>query len=142
MGKKVGGKNIRGSKYKYEFDSNGNIIMNGEKRWIFVKYLGDDKAIYSEEADPSYILFNKQSSKRTTIYSMIYIAGENYEVYFIDGMQSQNWKANYSSQVIKFYDKYLYDKENANWLYYPHMMDTDLDINKKGELWGYLNIAQ
>ena len=62
---KLSGRRIQNGNTKYEFDKDSNIYVNQETeiRWTFVKYLGNDKALYSENIDPSNMLFNEPSDR-------------------------------------------------------------------------------
>lgn len=139
---KVAGKNIQNSKVKYKFDTSANIIVNDDLRYYFVKYLGDNKAIYYEEADPSDKLFDEVSEQRTKFYSLLYVTGSNDEVNFIDGYKDANWKEDYKNRVYDFHNKNQHNPKAADWSQYPHMEDTDLNINKKGDPWGFLKIDE
>ncbi|MEI0524794.1 hypothetical protein [Brachyspira murdochii] len=136
---KVSGRNIQNSNVNYEFDSNGNIEVNGEKRWTFVKYLGEDKGLYYEEVDPSDMLFDKPSDKIEKIYGILTIIAPNDNVYFLDGYKSTSWTEKYRISITVFVNENSNEPENADWNQYPHMTENDLDTTQKGDNWGYLN---
>ncbi|MDO7019934.1 hypothetical protein Q5M86_04000, partial [Brachyspira innocens] len=136
---KISGRNVQNSNVNYEFDSNGNIIVNSEKRWTFVKYLGNDKALYSEDIDPSDMLFNEPSDKIEKIYGILTIMPPNDNIYFLDGYKSTSWTEKYRISITAFVNENGNEPENADWNQYPHMTENDLDTTKKGDNWGYLN---
>ena len=118
---KISGRNIQNSKVNYEFDLNGNIIVNGEKRWTFLKYLGDNKGLYSQEIDPSYMLFNLESTQKTTVYAILTIEDPNDMIYFLDGYKITSWTENYKIKMRAFYSGNKSEPDLANWSAYPHM---------------------
>lgn len=138
---KLSGRRIQNGNTKYEFDKDSNIYVNQETeiRWTFVKYLGNDKALYSENIDPSNMLFNEPSDKIEKIYSILTIMPPNDNIYFLDGYKITSWTENYKIKIRAFYSGNKSEPELADWPAYPHMTEVDLDTTQKGGNWGYLN---
>ncbi|PCG19129.1 hypothetical protein [Brachyspira sp. G79] len=139
---KLANRRIQNANIKYEFDKDSNIYVNQETeiRWTFVKYLGNNKGLYSEKADPSDIVsFNNPSGTTTTIYSILTIEEPNDNVYLLKGTKYENWKREYLLKVGEFEATYGNEEDLADWSKYPHMTENDLDTTKKGDNLGYLN---
>ncbi|WP_300754596.1 hypothetical protein [uncultured Brachyspira sp.] len=130
---------------KYYFDSNGNIINNGDgnKIYTFDKYLGSDTAIYYYEGDPAdlYDIGDPNSTSGITVkvYCLVKIVENQNKIYFLDGKQPQNCTDAYAQKISSFVAK---NNDEPNWSNFPHMTENDINTtidikDKRWTDWGY-----
>lgn len=129
------------SKMNYYFDSNGDIINNGDRNKIytFYKSLGNDTAIYYYEGDPTYLYdigdTDSPSGITVKVYCLVKIPADGNNIYFLDGRQPQNCTTKYRVELNTFRNE---NNTDPNWNNFPYMTENDIDIkDNRWTDWGY-----